>query len=158
MGKQIVKKEIDGAKFTFYYLIPRISTKLLIRLIKIIGPSFGKAFPDSDVKLKDIADIDIQIGPAVDALICRFDEDEVQDIIDILLATVLHEGQGNLGEEAARNELFTGNLSFMFKVVGAALEVQYTDFFGGKLELKNIIQKTKEIIKEDVNTIQEKQI
>lgn len=138
-----IEKEIDGEFFIFHYLPPRMSTKLLVRLLKIVGPSIGKAFPTSNMKVKDILDADIQIGSAVDTLMGKFNEDEVQDIIDILLSRVNHKGKGSLSNEATYTELFTGNLSLLFKVVGKALEVQYADFFGGKFGLKSIIEKAK---------------
>jgi len=142
MGQKFIEKEIDGESYIFTMLRPRISTKLLVKIIKIIGPSVGKAF-NKEVKIKNILDINIDIGSAVMTLCERIDEDNVQNIIDTLFTQVQHKGKGILSNIQAYEELFSGRLKHLFNVVKASLEVQYADFFDGKEGLEeflNVIQ------------------
>ncbi len=147
MGQKLIEKEIDGEFYIFTMLRPRVSTKLLVRFIKIIGPSIGKAFHE-EVKIKEIFDINIDIGNAIMALCQNIDEENVQNIIDILFTQVQHKGKGVLSNNQAYDELFSGKLKHLFNVVKAAFEVQYADFFSGKEEaedfLNTVINQNKE--------------
>jgi len=145
MGKNNYKeKEIDGDFYIFTLLKPRISLALLSRLVKIIGPPLGKAFP-ANIKIKEILDANIDIGGAVIELANRFNDKEVQDIIDILFTQVAHKGEGILSQELTYEKLFAGRIKHLFKVVSASLEVQYADFLEGKDALATILQKSREV-------------
>ena len=131
MGKEPVEKVIGNETYIFYYLPPRISMQVLVKLTKIVGPALGAAFPeDKSVKINDILDMDIKIGDAINMLIEKIDANETQAIIDTLFTSVICKGRGKLSEEAVYNELFTGDLKLMFTILKEALEVQYGNFFG----------------------------
>jgi len=144
MGKKFVEKEIDGEVYTFYMLKPRISLNLLSKIVKLIGPCIGKAFPN-EVKIKEILEANINIGDAVTMFADKFDDDRVQNIIDVLFSQVLHKGEGSLSDETVYSNLFSGRIKHLFKVVLKAMEVQYADFLDGKDFLATILQKSKEM-------------
>jgi len=159
MGKQFVEKTIDGETYLFFYLRPRISVSLLGRISKIIGPTLGAALPEKDIKISEIMDMDISIGNITKIFFDRLDCNEIQDLIDVLFTQVSHKGKGPLSQENTYDELFSGKLKHLAKVVGISLEVQYGDFFGEKNVIEGLLDRAKQdIIKPKVmknNTIRE---
>lgn len=149
MGQRYKEIKIDGDFYIFTMLEPKISLSLLSRLAKIIGPPIGKAFP-KEVKIKEILDANINISDAIVELSNRFNDIEIQDIIDILFTQVSHKGEGPLSDEVTYKKLFSGKLKRLFKVVKAALEVQYADFLEGKDALTEIIKKSKKVTEQDM--------
>lgn len=143
MGKKAIEKEIDGEIYSFYMLKPRKSLSLLTKIIKLLGSSIGKAF-STEVKVREILDANINIGNAVIEFSDKFDDDRVQHIIDVLLSQVHHHGMGELSVSTTYDELFSGKLKHLFKVVLKAMEVQYADFFGDEDFLGILIRKGKE--------------
>lgn len=126
--KQLVSKNIDGSKYEFQQFGASHSLKVLTKLTKICGESitlamtatkgsgnfFDREF-DSDV-----------LGKAVRSLVDKLDEDQVIDLIEELTARhVLCDGK-----QFVFDAHYEGRLDHLFKVLGAALEVQYGNFFG----------------------------
>lgn len=140
MGKRFIEKEIDGETYIFYMLKPRISLALLTKLFKMIGPGIGKAFPGK-IKTKDVLDSEVDIGSLIKELSDRMSYENIIEIVDILFTQVNHKGEGNLLEGFAFDNLFSGRLSHLSKVVFAALGVQYADFLQGKDLLELITEK-----------------
>lgn len=139
MGKQPVEKVIEGDTYTFYMLPPRVSVVVLIKLTKIIGPALGAAFPkDKTIKIKDILDMDINIGDAINMLVEKIDATETQNIIDIIFENTLCKGRGKLIDEAVYTELFTGNIKLLFTILKEGLGVQYGNFFAGSNVLEEL--------------------
>ena len=139
------EKEIDGELYIFTMLRPRVSISLLKRIIKLFGPTIGKTFPEA-IKIKDILDANIHIGDALTEFSERLDDKEVQDMIDILFTQVQHKGEGILSNQLAFDNLFTGRIKHLFKVVLKAVEVQYADFLPeGEDPLKAIIEGSKKL-------------
>lgn len=134
--REPVQKVIDGEQYTFCLLPPRQSIRLLTRILKIIGPALGGALSGSNVE--SIMDLDINPGVIVSQLCNRLDEGDVEYIIDMLLSQVLCSGKGDLSK--VFDQHFAGRLPHLLKVVGSALEVQYGDFFGGKLDIANLLK------------------
>ena len=90
MGKEPVEKIIEKETYIFYYLPPRISTKVLVKLTKIVGPALGAVFPEGkSIKINDILDMDFKIGDAINMLVERIDADETQMIIDTLFTSII---------------------------------------------------------------------
>lgn len=129
MAREAVEKTIDEEVYTFHQMKPRKSLKVLIKLFKLIGASIGKAAEGMQNKdVESILDIDIDIGAIMGLLADRLDETETEQIIDLMLEQVAHKGKGEVSN--AFDDLFTGRMSHLLKVVGAAMEVEYADFFG----------------------------
>jgi hypothetical protein len=128
--REPVRKVIDGEEYTFCQLPVKQSIRLLTRIIKFIGPSLGIGIHGEGIR--SIADIEIDPGAIISNLCSRIDEQEIEYIIDALLSQVLHNGKGNL--QQVFDAHFGGRIPHLFKVVAAALEVNYGDFLGGVLE------------------------
>jgi hypothetical protein len=157
MGKKYKEIKIGNEEYIFTMLKPRISISLLTKIIRIIGPSLGKAFPN-EIKIKNILEADINIGNSIIEFSNKLDDLQIQEIINILFTQVQHKGEGKLSNELAFNNLFSGKLKHLFKVVKAALEVQYADFLEGEDALALILQKSTELANQEQNqnTIQTK--
>ena len=144
MGKKFVEKEIDGEVYIFHMLRPRISVALLSKIVRLLGPSLGKAFPN-EVKIKEIFDVNINIGDAIITFSDKFDDIRVQEMIDVLFSQIQHKGEGALSDDTVYDKLFAGRIKHLFKVVFKAMEVQYADFLEGKDFLAMMLQKSKEV-------------
>lgn len=134
--KQEVTKTIDGVKYTFYQFNPRLGMKVLVKLAKIFGEPLGmigesvisKGFKNvlaSEVK-------ELPVSKMVNSLVTRLDDSEVTELIDNLCDNIICDGK-NLKE--IFDVHFQGEYLRLFKVVKAALEVQYGNFFAAILGL-----------------------
>jgi len=127
MAREAVEKDIDGEVYTFYQMKPRKSLKVLVKIFKLVGASIGKAAEGMAGKETESI-LDIDIGAIMGLLADRLDETETEQVIDLLLEQVHHKGKGEVSK--AFDDLFTGRMSHLLKVAGAAMEVEYADFFG----------------------------
>lgn len=144
MAKGEEEKRIDDETYTFYQMGAIKSHGLLLKIVKIVGPAFGEMVDSSDKGgLDALIDADIDMGAIIKGLCDRADETVVLNVILALLSQVTHDsgsgnesGTGNLKSEATVDTHFMGRLPHMYKVVLAAAEVQYGDFFaeGGILD------------------------
>ncbi len=142
--KAPIRKTIDGVAFDFFFLSPKVAIKVLARIAKLIGEPLGNV---ADVVLKGGAGGKVSVAGllnadlgglppdllsrAVKSLVERLDEGEVIETVDAILEKVHMQGDGDKGTRPLRIETdFGGKIMLMFKVVGAALEVNYGDFFG----------------------------
>ena len=128
---ELAEKSVDGIKYEFQQFGAKESLKTLMRLSKILGKpialalgSLGEKVDFSNVKGDLLAD-------AAQALTERLDQDEVLNLIQLLTADkVLCEGK-----KVSFDLHYQGRLDHLFKVLGAALEVQYGNFFGAFKDL-----------------------
>jgi len=143
MARESKTKTIDGEQYTFYQINPRQSMKCLTRIIKLIGGPMGLGMDtnglDNSKDIEDILGSNVNIGVIVSGICDRLDDDNVEYIIDTLLSQTIHKGKGEVSKSF--DELFAGKLPHLFKVVFAAMEVEYGDFFGGKLDFLKIFKK-----------------
>lgn len=127
MARELVKKEIDSKTYEFEQFGAKKSLQILVRLSKLIGKpisllisSFepGKKMMDSELKPE-------MLSLAIEALTSNLDSTEVISLLETLCAT------NTLCDGAKINfdSHYEGQLPHLFKVVGAALEVQYGNFF-----------------------------
>ncbi|MEW5803911.1 MAG: phage tail assembly chaperone [bacterium] len=132
--REPVRKDIDGEQYTFYQLAPKKSLKLLTRILKIIGGPIGTAIGKDGMSMKaeSLFDLDIDLGAVVGHLCRNLDENEVEAIVDSLMSQVFVDGKGEVSK--VFDEHFGGRLPHLFKVVFAALEVEYGSFFDGMLD------------------------
>lgn len=152
--REPVTKVVDDKKYTFYYLKPSIATILFTKIIKIIGPSLLELFKHIDLKdenkninLFDIDLSNIDIGKAGSLLFDKLDGNDLLRMITTLMEQVNCVGVGNAA--IYFDQIFTGRIGHLRKVVTAALGVQYADFFGGKdgeVDPSKIVAETKEIL------------
>lgn len=152
IDREPVEKNIDGENYTFYILSPRISFPVLIALAQIIAPSLAAFLNDAknssalegkDVEemsneetLNALMDTAVDLEKIVSLLLKKINAKEAQDVIDALLSQAVHKGEGHVIK--AYDKLFTGNLLHLFKVVYAAIGVQFSDFLAGKSVIKGL--------------------
>lgn len=145
MPKQPVRKKIDKYEFEFYPMPPRVALKLLTRLTKILGKPLGLA-ADTFMKLgnngeKGILETALNanipsdaFAKVMEALAENLEEDQVVDTIETLLESVHGQFEKDRGTRRLQFDIdFAGQTPLLLKVVAAALEVNYGDFFAGGL-------------------------
>ncbi|MCK5127628.1 MAG: hypothetical protein KAR42_15330 [candidate division Zixibacteria bacterium] len=129
--KENKTKTIDGQDFTFFQLNPFKANRLLIKLVKIAGPALGSLANSKDVNgVQDLMDADIDAKGLLDSICEKLDEDEIEEMFKKLLSQVHCSEVGELSNESHCDTVFKGKISLMYKVVFAALEAQFGDFFG----------------------------
>lgn len=140
------KKEVDSHTYSFSKYGAKESLKVLTRLTRIIGEplAIGMAAASGKKSGKSLLDTEIDpdiIGKAVRALVDRLDEDEVMGLIEKLTSVgVLCDGK-----KINFDVHYNGKLPHLFKVLWAAIEVQYGNFFDElteKLDFKPIQNST----------------
>jgi len=129
MQKEI-KKSIDGNEYIFYQFPATLGTKVLIRLSKLLGEPLGLLGGDvlkGGVKGALTADAGAAIGKAVKSLADNMDVDETYSLIQTFFNQVHYKGQSLTDIYDVH---FQGKYALIFKILRAALEVQYGNFFG----------------------------
>lgn len=147
MGRESVVKTIDGEEYTFHQLDPMTSTMILTKILKIAGTSVGMAVDQvakSGVDNLMDAEVDAVIGKmdisSIVASLCdRLNEVEVREIIIAMTSQVICKGKGEISK--VFNEHFKGRILHLIKVVMAAMEVEYADFFAEGFGLQNLLRK-----------------
>lgn len=135
--REPVRKVIDQQAYVFHQMPAKASLKLLTRIIKIVGAPIG-AGVGSMGGAGDMLEREINLESVVTSLCDRLDENQVERIIDELLSQARHEGEGEVSAPHTFEALFGGNLPHLFKVVMAAFEAEYGNFFGGKPVLQSL--------------------
>jgi len=138
-----VPKVIDGESYTFYQFGATEAGEQLTNLLDIFGPALGNLMSavgdDIDGKKKKLADKQVdtnKLGVAIASLCTRMHEKRVILTIKAFMAQVIHtksnEGDGKGMGDVSKvfDEHFQGRIGHMIKVFLAAVEVQYSDFFG----------------------------
>lgn len=128
-------REIDGHEYQFARWGAKKSTKILIRLSRILGEPLSLAITsikgDKQTRGKSVLDRDFDmdiIGKAVRSLFERMsDENEVLDLIENLTSG---DNVFSDGKKVIFDLHYQDRLGHMAKVLYAALEVQYGNFFG----------------------------
>lgn len=149
-----VDKTIDGEKYTFYFLSPRISYPLLLKIARMVAPSIGAAIDsikesgndnlkeaspmteENDNNLEKLLDSEISLEKIIKLLCQHIEIDAVQNIIDTLFEQTFHHGHGIV--LSAYDALFTGRPLHLTKVLAAAIGVQFGDFLAGKSVTENL--------------------
>lgn len=137
MARDLQTRTIDGELYEFYQLSPRIAVKILTRLLKVVGSPVGEALGRSTGS-ESLLDLELKgdvMGNIVKALTERLDEDMVLNTIEELLQPVMCKGI-KVGPQFETH--FAGRISHLMKVVWAALEVNYSDFFGEGFGLEGL--------------------
>ena len=133
INMKIEEKEIDGLRFKTKQLPAMRAFKLMARLVKAIGPAIGAL-----AKLDPSTRVDAVTSELAGAFSTLDDQEAERLVPEILInTTVLTEDARGLSEKSLTkeriDEVFTGRLMTMFKVLGFALEVNYGDFIAGSV-------------------------
>jgi hypothetical protein len=150
MGRQVESRTIDGRLYEFYQVSPKIALKVLTRVTKLLGEPLGILGGQLAGSKKDgIAalleqDTSELLPKAVSLFVTRLDETEVQQVIDWLLEPVHVQTEDDKGTRRIMFERdFQGRIGHLMKVVLAALEVNFQDFFSENSGLGAIFQRAK---------------
>lgn len=131
-------KTIDGLTFTVGQLPAMRAVKLMHRLARAVGPAMLKSLAGANVaSVKDIANLDLNLGDAADGVAMMFDkftENDLEALIRELFetATVVHNGN-TVPLMPVFDHVMQGRAGTVMKAVKFALEVNYQDFLGALL-------------------------
>lgn len=148
-GPKTEEREIGRYTYRVTQLTAKPARQMLMRLINVIGPSFGAMF-DGKASLTQILATDIGIGSGITQLTTRLTEDELEYVIGVLVRekTIAYHDSGKcptLENQSSWDLHFTGELGEMFKVLAFSLEVNFKDFLGA---LKDIVPRKSQEEKE----------
>lgn len=135
--QDVKEKKIGEHTYRVRYLPPSKVLKIFSSLFKMLAPAFGKLV---DGSLKDGANVsdvlnreikNISIGAAVEALVERWDDANVEALIrDLAIySEVSTDGQRWPSVKDVYEVHFTGRPKELFEWVYFALEMQFKDFF-----------------------------
>jgi hypothetical protein len=142
MAREITEREIDGETYEFYQLGAIKSHNLLRKIGAIVAPVLGALAGNKDGG-KSVLDAEIDLESVLNSLFEKATEAEVESIIVSLLSQVHHNGTGHLKNKDVIDQHFKGRLGHMYKVVYAAFEEEYSDFFGEGGMFANISHRLK---------------
>lgn len=128
MAKEIEIRIVDGVTFKIGQLSATKSVRLLVRIAKIMGVSLASmAGSDGKSDLQDLA-----FDKAAEKLLDRIDDNIVMEIIKSSLEQVFVQDKGIKNSLAQEFDVYFADTGVfhVIKVVKAAWEVQYPDFFG----------------------------
>ena len=142
MARELIEKTIDGKFYEFSQFNTTVALKVMARLTKILGEplaiALGGATKDGKKALSLESDLSAELmGKAVRALIDRLDETEVVSLVKLLAS------EGVLCDHARIifDDHFCGDIGHLFRVLVAAIEVQFGNFFAG---IKDVISSSRE--------------
>lgn len=124
------EEEIDGLRFVVVQFPAVYAFKLLARLAKSIGPA---------MTVLTGADVSTELGTLApqlaDALRCLDPDDAERLMLELLRSTAVWVGDPlkkvELCDKARVDDVFTGRIMTMFKVLGLVLRVNFSDFARG---------------------------
>lgn len=130
-------KEISGDIYAVYMLPPRTANKMLIRIIKTLGPSLGVLIEELDLDeddakgglkgLMENPNIDAAFISKVARELCeRLDENEIEGMMDALAKVTEIEGKGILFK--VFDSHFQGMIGELYAWFAFALQVQFGNF------------------------------
>lgn len=123
---------IDGMTFTVVQFPAMYGFGLLARLAKTIGPALTALS-----SVRDETQL-TTLGPVLHEALGALDPDEAQRLVlDVLKSTsvLIPDATGGrkleFSDRAKIDEVFSGRLTMLFKVIGFALRVNFSDFVLG---------------------------
>lgn len=125
------EREIDGLLVKTVQLPAMRAFKLLARLVKAVGPALGVL-----TKLDPSAQLDAVAGEIAGAF-ASLDADEAERLVpEILTKTTVfipddRGGSEKLLTKERIDDMFTGRLMTLFRVLGFVLQVNFQDFYAG---------------------------
>jgi hypothetical protein len=129
--KKPVNRDVDGQTYEFYLMGPKDQIKVMNYMARTVGKPLGAAIKNDPSSAADILDTSASmIGDFITHLVESVDDDEVIAKIEKILEYVHIKKEKGFAPVKMEAD-FHGKLSHMFKVVYAALEVNFGDFLAG---------------------------
>lgn len=127
MSRKISQVTIDGKTYSVTPWSGTKGARMLAKLVKLLGPALGKLMSSggSINGLLDSKAADIDFAGVFVSLAERIDDTTFDSLIKEILEGV-HEGPRAVADDF--DSRFSGESLLMFKLVKAALEVNYGDF------------------------------
>ena len=129
---ELIEREIDGEIYNISRMRPFEAHNVLMRIAVIVAPALA-----ANTKSASIMDADL--NSVVKAFCSSFDASESEAIMKAMLKNVIHKGHGQL-TEAVVNAHYVGKLPHLYKVVYAAMEVEFGGFFGESGALSGLLK------------------
>jgi len=134
--------EVEGIGYSICEIAPTKASLILLKLMKVFGPVFGKLYSSSDITslegIKDTAKTanDLPLEEILTIVADRMDEEELLSIsLDLLNQTYpLGNPQMLLGTREKYDIYFSdvdAGVLHQFKLLKEVLQLQYADFFAG---------------------------
>ena len=133
------ERDINGLTVTTRQLTPMRAYRLLSKLGKLAGP-IAKALTPGAIERVKAGDYGAAIPIAMSVFIELKDEENEALALDILRGTAVKMSEGNqpkllqIDSSAKIDIAFQGNLKAMLGAMLFALEVNYRDFFVGRVQ------------------------
>lgn len=122
------EKIIEGAKYYVSQFPARRALKIKTRLIKLLAPSLFSTV--SGANSKNILDAEINtdsIGKAVELLVNRLEENELENLIMELLCMTRRDGKEITPQ--LFDTIYAGNFYELYQALYFIIEVNYGSFF-----------------------------
>jgi len=129
------EKTIDGHKVTVTQFPAWTAFNLQIKVIGLLGPSLItglSGLKTLDFDLGNLNDEDFnfeKIGKAFTELFTKLTPEVSESIVRELIVSTRVDGQ-EIANDDIFDDIFSGKLDLMFKVVGYAVQVNYKSFLG----------------------------
>lgn len=135
MARESKTAEIDGYVFTVQQLPAMRSMKLMHKLAKAVGPAMLKALGSEFLNKMNLGVMQVgALSEGMQLLFEAFSETDLEQLVKTLFETAKLECEGQtFPMMAVFDEKLAGRLGTIMKAVKFALEVNYSDFFGGLL-------------------------
>ncbi len=146
MRKEVIRV-IENQEYTFYVLPATQSWTTLTKISKLLCSTLGAGLEtgtNSVESLKSLLDKDFNLAKMLQAFSQRLDEAEILEVALLFFAQISHKGLGRLDSKEKVDVHFGGQVLHMVKVFGAALNIEYADFFAEGQGLGSIISRAKE--------------
>lgn len=134
MGAVTQTKRVEGTAYEITQFPATRANKLLVRFMKLVGPSLGDIFSIDQAKAKSLDPEETKkIGSALQKLAMNVNENEWDELTKELLSSVL------VGSACVADDFdtrFQGKLFQAYMLLGQVLWVNYEDFFAGLAQQK----------------------
>lgn len=125
MSREVKEYQVNGNTYSVTPFNGREALKIKAILARMLGPFLGNALGGDPSK--GIMDQSIDISKAVNALVDRLDENDVERLVMRLLAQTRRNGK-EVGNSAVFDEVYAANLSELYQALWRVLEANYGDF------------------------------
>ncbi|MDR0303750.1 MAG: hypothetical protein LBH98_03140 [Chitinispirillales bacterium] len=124
-GMQTQSRVIDGKQVSITPLPFTQSIRFKFSLLKILGGNateLGKGFENY------LTDSFVGIGQMLESVLKNVNAEVLDALLQVWLQNVKIDGK-EMNDEGQKTLMFSGNMTFLYKVCAAVLEVNYSDVF-----------------------------
>lgn len=138
VGPKQEERTIGDTTYRVTQLTAKPARRLFARIVQLLGPGIGSMMEGQPLSMQALLGADMGVG--IKEITKALDPEEQEHVIDVLCENkTIARRDGDkwpIMNKEAFDLHFTGRLVDMYKVIGFALEVNYSDFLGG-LSVRN---------------------